>query len=233
MSQRGRLPSSASLATTIRSLATHADIAGTAEADFVRAGCNKLGSSLFLDLGDSTWRAIEIQATGWHVVNRPGVHFRRAAGQRALPEPARDGSIGLLRKYVNVEPADMPLLIGWLTAALRPAGPHPILVINGEQGSAKSRLARICKLLVDPHSTPLRAEPKDHRDLMVAALHGWAHAYDNLSAMPDWLSNGLCRLVTGGGISTRGLFTNHDEVVWSAHRPLILTSIDDIVRRPT
>ncbi len=135
-------------------------------------------------------------------------------------------------QIVNVEPADMPLLIGWLTAALRPAGPHPILVINGEQGSAKSTLARICRLLVDPHSTPLRAEPKDHRDLMVAALHGWVQAYDNLSAMPDWLSNGLCRLVTGGGISTRGLFTNHDEVVWSAHRPVILTSIDDIVRRP-
>jgi hypothetical protein len=86
--------------------------------------------------------------------------------------------------------------------------------------------------LVDPHSTPLRAEPKDHRDLMVAALHGWVQAYDNLSAMPDWLSNGLCRLVTGGGISTRGLFTNHEEVVWSAHRPAILTSIDDIVQRP-
>ena len=67
---------------------------------------------------------------------------------------------------------------------------------------------------------------------MVAALHGWVQAYDNLSAMPDWLSNGLCRLVTGGGISTRGLFTNHDEVVWSAHRPIILTSIDDIVQRP-
>jgi hypothetical protein len=144
----------------------------------------------------------------------------------------RDGSIARLRKYVNVEPDDLPLLIGWLTAALRPTGPHPILVITGEQGSAKSTLARICRLLVDPHSTPLRAEPKDHRDLMVAALHGWVQAYDNLSAMPDWLSNGLCRLVTGGGISTRGLFTNHEEVVWSAHRPVILTSIDDIVRRP-
>ena len=45
-----------------------------------------------------------------------------------------------LMQIVNVEPADMPLLIGWLTAALRPAGPHPILVINGEQGSAKSTL---------------------------------------------------------------------------------------------
>ena len=66
----------------------------------------------------------------------------------------------------------------------------------------------------------------------MAALHGWVQAYDNLSPMPDWLSNGLCRLVTGGGISTRGLFTNHDEVVWSAYRPIILTAIGDIVQRP-
>ncbi len=228
----GRLPSASAISATVRALAAHADIAGTAEADFVRVGCNESGSSLFLDMGDSTWRAIEIQATGWQVVENPNVHFRRSSGQRALPVPAHDGSLAPLLKYVNVEHADLPLLIAWLTAALRPTGPHPILAITGEQGSAKSTLARICRLLVDPHSAPLRAEPKDHRDLMVAALHGWVQAYDNLSAMPDWLSNGLCRLVTGGGISTRGLFTNHDEVVWSAQRPIILTSIDDIVQRP-
>jgi hypothetical protein len=228
----GRLPSSASLAATIRALAAQADIARSCGADFVRVGSDESGSSIVVDLGDSAWRAVEIQATGWQVVDRPDVHFRRAAGQRALPVPARDGSLEPLLKYVNVERADLPLLIGWLTAALRPTGPHPILVITGEQGSAKSTLARICRLLIDPHNAPLRAEPKDHRDLMVAALHGWVQAYDNLSAMPDWLSNGLCRLVTGGGISTRGLFTNHDEVVWSAHRPIILTSIDDIVQRP-
>jgi hypothetical protein len=175
---------------------------------------------------------VEIQATGWQVIERPDVHFRRSAGQRALPVPARGGSIALLRKYINLDPADLPLLVGWLTAALRPAGPHPILVITGEQESAKSTLARIGRLLVDPHRTPLRAEPKDHRDLKVAALHGWVQAYDKLSAMPDWLSNGLCRLVTGWGISTRGLVTNHEEVVWSVHRPVILTSIDDIVQRP-
>ena len=66
----GRLPSSASLSSTIRALAAHADIAGTAEADFVRVGCNNSGSTIFLDLGDSTWRAVEIQATGWQVVDR-------------------------------------------------------------------------------------------------------------------------------------------------------------------
>ena len=213
-------------------LNAQADTTGACETDFVRVGNNGSGSSLLIDLGDATWRAIEITATGWEVVAKPGAHFRRSAGQLAFPVPSRDGSLAPLTKYVNVEPTDFKLLIGWLSAALRPMGPHPILVITGEQGSAKSTLARICRLLVDPHSVPLRAEPKDNRDLMVAAYHGWVQAYDNLSAMPDWLANGLCRLVTGGGISSRGLFTDHDEVVWGAHRPIILTSIYDIVQRP-
>ena len=65
-----------------------------------------------------------------------------------------------------------PLLIAWITAALRSVGPHPILVITGEQGAARSTLARVCRLLTDPHTAPLRAEPKDHRDLMVATLNG-------------------------------------------------------------
>jgi hypothetical protein len=55
-----------------------------------------------------------------------------------LPLPRWDSSIDLLRKYVNVSAADFPLLIGWMTAALRPFGPYPILVLSGEQGSAKS-----------------------------------------------------------------------------------------------
>jgi hypothetical protein len=145
-------------------------------------GCNASGSSIVLDLGDSTWQGVEIQAAGWQGVERPDVHFRRSAGQQALPVPARDGSIALLRKFINVDPADLLHLVGWLTAALRSMGPHPILFITGQQGSAKSTLARICRLLVDPHSTPLLAEPKDHRDLIVAALHGWVQAYDKLIA---------------------------------------------------
>jgi hypothetical protein len=46
----------------------------------------------------------------------------------------------LLKKYVNIEAADWPLLIGWLTAARLPIGPHPILVLTGEQGTAKSTM---------------------------------------------------------------------------------------------
>lgn len=61
----GTLPSTGAVSTTIRALAAQADIAGTSDADFVRVGCNKSAWSIFLDLGDSTWRAVEIGPTGW------------------------------------------------------------------------------------------------------------------------------------------------------------------------
>ena len=133
---------------------------GHPTADFVRVGCNESGSSIFLDLGDSTWRAVEIgPPAGKSSIGPTSISGDRPASARCRFRP-RDGSLAPLLKYVNVEHADLPLLIGWLTAALRPTGPHPILVITGEQGSAKSTLARICRLLVDPHSAPSAPSPK-------------------------------------------------------------------------
>ena len=55
------------------------------------------------------------------------------------------------------------LLIGWMAAALLPEGPYPILAIHGEQGSAKSTLARVVRGLIDPQASPLLAEPRSTR----------------------------------------------------------------------
>ena len=87
--------------------------------------------------------------------------------------PARGGSLELLKKYVNVEEADWPLFIGWLTAAVRPVGPHPILVLTGEQGAAKTTMLRVCRRLIDPNASPVRSQPKELRDLMIAARKSW------------------------------------------------------------
>src|SRR5262249_32964878 len=135
-----RPPPPAALATVTSALEAHAEFTGTIEPVFVRVARNESDSSYLLDLGDRTNRAVAIHPEGWDIVARPGVHFRRAAGQLALPTPARDGSIERLRQYLNLEASDFPLLVGWLTAALRPVGPYPIAVLTGEPGSAKSTL---------------------------------------------------------------------------------------------
>jgi energy-coupling factor transporter ATP-binding protein EcfA2 len=105
------------------------------------------------------------------------------------------------------------------------------LVLTGEQGSGKSTLARILRFLIDPQACPLLVEPRSARDLMVTALSGWLLAYDNLSAIPTWLSDCLCQLVYGGGFAGRELFTNDERSIIHAQRPVILNGIDDFVRR--
>ena len=179
----------------------------------------------------------------WHWKGGQDLRGRVGAGRSAgnsVPASGRDvtasgaragGSIELLRPYVNVTDEGFRLVVAWLTAALRPVGPYPILSLHGEQGSAKSTLARILRLLVDPQACPLLVEPASTRDLMVTAVNGWLLAYDNISAIPNWLSDSLCRLVYGGGFSGRALFSNQERVTVQAQRPVILNGIEDFVRK--
>ena len=201
---------------------------------FVRVGQDGDGdgdSAYFLDLGDPSGRAVAIRDQGWSVVDRPGVHFRRPEGLLPLPLPARDGSIDLLRPYVNLTEPDFRLMIAWLTAALRPVGPYPILVLNGEQASGKSTLARILRLLIDPQACPVLALPSSTENLMATAVNGWLLVYENISTIPDWLSDCVCQLAFGGGFASRTLFTNDERSVIYAQRPVILVGIDDFVVR--
>jgi hypothetical protein len=105
------------------------------------------------------------------------------------------------------------------------------LILQGEAASAKSTTARVVRLLVDANSSPLRAEPRDQRDLLVAATHSWIVALDNVSQVSDRLSDALCRLSTGGGFSSRRLYTDGEEAVLDAQRPVVLTGITALASR--
>ena len=186
----------------------------------------------YLDLADSDWRAIQIGPDGWQVVTSPPVRFRRAAGMLPLPVPQRGGSIEALAAFLNLPaPDEFVLVIAWLLAALQRGGPYPLLVIAGEQGSAKTVLTKILRALIDPNAAPTRALPREERDLMIAANNGHILAFDNLSGLPAWLSDALCRLASGGSFATRQLYTDCDEVLFQAARPAILNGIEDIVCR--
>ncbi len=192
-----------------------------------------LDGRLYLDLCDETWRAVEIDATGWRVIDRPPVRFRRAAGMQALPIPRPGGSIETLRSFLNVQSdSDFVLVVAWALAVLRNRGPYPVLALSGEQGSAKSTFSAILRALLDPNTAPLRALPREVRDLFIAATNGHVLAFDNVSGLPAWISDTLCRLATGGGFAARQLYTDQDEVLFDAARPVILNGIEDIVTRP-
>jgi hypothetical protein len=202
---------------------------GPEEPVFIRVAGD--ADRIFIDLGGADWRAVRIDAAGWCTTSNPPVRFRRPAGLKALPTPERGGSIDRLRDFANIDPAEFLLFVAWLAAALRPSGPYPILVLTGEQGSAKSTLARLARCLIDPHVSLLRSEPREPRDLMIGAANGWMVAIDNISTMVAWRSDGLCRLSTGGGYATRKLYSDDEETFLDAMRPVILNGITDFVAR--
>jgi hypothetical protein len=111
------------------------------------------------------------------------------------------------------------------------SGTHPILGLSSEHGSGKTTLSEVVRRLVNPHSAMLRAEPRDVRDVMIAATNSWFVAFDNLSELSPWLSDCLCRLATGGSFSTRELYSDSEEMIFSAQRPALRNGIDDVVTR--
>ena len=224
-------PSSEALQSALNVIEAKAHFDGPERVVHVRVG--GLDERLYLDLGDETWRAVEIDAAGWRVIVNPPVRFRRAAGMKPLAVPMAGGSVGTLRSFLNVKSdGDFVLIVTWALAVLRNRGPYPIMVLSGEQGSAKSTCVAILRSLLDPNTAPLRALPREDRDLFIAARNGHVLAFDNVSGLPAWISDTLCRLATGGGFAVRQLYTDGDEVLFDAERPVILNGIEEIVTRP-
>jgi hypothetical protein len=127
---------------------------------------------------------------------------------------------------------DFVLVVSWLLAALRPSGPYPVLAISGEQGSTKTVLSKMLRGLIDPNVAPVRALTRDERELFIAANNGHVLAFDNISRLRPWLSDALCRLASGGGFAVRQLYTDQDEVLFNAARPVILNGIEEVITRP-
>lgn len=227
---REKAPSSQAVTDALNVLEGLAVHEGEERKVFVRVA--RVGASVYLDLGDEAWRAIELKAEGWRIVTRPPVMFLRPKGLRPLPDPIRGGSLDELAELVNVPAGNQWALVkAWLVGALRGEGPFWVLAVQGEQGSAKSTLSKMLRALIDPSKLPLRSPPKEERDLVIAAQNGWVVGYDNLSGIPAWLSDSLCRLATGGGFGTRALYTDNEEALFDVVRPILVNGIDDMLSR--
>jgi hypothetical protein len=227
----GDAPSAAALNSALNLLEARAQFDSPERTVHVRVA--EHDGHIYLDLADTSWRAVDIGPDGWQVVGEPPVHFRRPAGLLPLPIPQRGGALAQLASFLNLRDQDELILVStWLLAALRSGGPYPLLVISGEQGSAKTFLAKLLRALVDPNAAPVRTLPREERDLFIAANNGHVLAFDNLSALPSWLSDTLCRLASGGSFAVRQLYTDQDEVLFDAARPIILNGIEDVVTRP-
>ena len=188
--------------------------------------------SIFLDLCNEKWEVVKITQNGWRVVQDSPVRFTRARGMLPLPHPQRGGKLEDFKNLTNAQDTNVWLsCLSWVIGTLNPKGPFPILNVEGGSGRAKSAAVRMIRHVIDPSTAPLRPAPDSVRDLMIASKDSWILAFDNLSKVPDWFSDALCRLATGGGFSTRKLFTDGEQFIINTIRPVVINGIDFLPAR--
>lgn len=226
----GKAPPDQALQGAIDTLEAKASSEGTREQVYLRT-C-KIGDAIYIDLVNDSWKVIKVTSERWEVLSYSPVRFRRTASMRELPTPKRGGSLDDLQDLLNVDSREWPLVVGWLLGCFNTELPYPVLCLTGEQGGAKSTTAKVLRSLIDPNQAPIRSAARNEQDLFVSANNSWVIAFDNLSKLGHTLSDALCRLSTGGGFSTRKLYADGDEVIFSARRPIILTGIEEVITQP-
>ncbi len=190
------------------------------------------GDSYYLNLMDDAWRAVRINAQDWQIVPNPPIIFVRSGTAKPLSPPVKSGSLAMIDELIRVQHTpDRHMIVSWLLNALFPTGAYPILLLTGEQGSAKSTTSKLLRGLIDPAKPLMRPLQKDDRNLMIEATHNWVLCYDNLSTITPAHSDSLCRLAVGAGFGVRSHYENKAETTFDAARPLILNGIGSVVNR--
>jgi Domain of unknown function (DUF3854) len=193
----------------------------------------KIGDEIYIDLGDQAHTIIKVCGAGWaiHEGECPA-KFKRPNSMKALPVPSKNPDWSGLKEILNLRDEDWPLLMAWLSWGLFPNLAHPLLILNGEQGTGKSKTTQLLKRLIDPSKALLLSMPDDEGGLKAHASNRWLLAYDNLSGLSKRMSDAFCSVATGIGFSGRALYTDTDESLFDGVRPIVLNGIEDLVTRP-
>lgn len=186
-------------------------------------------NAILLDLANAAGEIVEITSDGWHITTDPAAAFLLSRGNAELPHPnplpdTSHEPLAALQRLLNIGTTDFQRTLVWLLTTLRPAGPHPILLLNGPPSSGKSSAARMLRALIDPSSAPLLSLPYSEPELLAVAQHNWILAFDHVGPVRHGPSNTLCRLATGATLRHREKGDEREPLVQELHRPILITA---------
>jgi hypothetical protein len=184
------------------------------------------GDKIVADLGRVDGKAVVIDAAGWRLVDRSPILFERTELVGELPIPVGGGTVEELRGLLNIGDADFDVLVGWIVAAMIPEIAHPILMLGGGQGTGKTTAATMIVGVLDASDAPTRTQPRDPESYALSVAGSWATVFDNVSKIPEWQSDALCKTVTGDAFTKRKLYADRELSVVSFRRVVAITTID-------
>lgn len=198
------------LKTAMMVLSAKARYEGEKEITFLRVG--EKDGKFYLDLGKtrSGSRVVETDGTGWRVLEKSPVLFRRPSNQLPQKEPISGGDPWALFKYCNVSAKDRLLTLVIFICALVPGIAKPLIQLSGPQRSGKSFLMKLFKSLIDPSSSTIITLPAKDIDVALIFYRHYIAPIDNASKLWASICDMICSFISGGRIEMRTLHTTAD-----------------------
>lgn len=189
--------------------------------------------ALLIDRGDDAWSAFRVTANGWEIVEQPPPVFRRYSHMQPYPDPQPDGELAEIFNFISIrDERDQLLMLTWIIAGLVPDIPRPPLSVTGEAGSGKTSVGWFLRRLMDPSALEVLRRQRDEAELLQTLAHHFFVPLDNLSSLPEWVSDILCMAVTGGGTSKRTLYSDDEDTIFKFKRLILLTGVSNVIQRP-
>ena len=196
---------------------------GTEQEVFLRVA--NLGDTVYINLCNELWQAVEVDVKGWRIVDTPPVRFIRKPGMKSLPYPEDSDDLSFLRSLLNVSEQQFVLSWSWNLCSIYNRKNFPPMIVNGCAGSSKSTFTRIIRSIIDPNESPIFIFPEKRDDLLGDANYSHILAYDNISRVSSKFSDTLCQISTEAHASGRR-GAKQKEFLSSLTSPVILNGVE-------
>lgn len=229
--EHGEPPKASLLKQAIEAAIAEADLAKKVEMHLRIAQAEE---KVYYNFADRSGSVIEIDSTGWRVCTDAPVCFREypLTGSQVQLDRFNSVPIAKVFDWINIsDPLARVLMEVCLVSSFMPGIKHPLLMLNGHQGSAKTTAARILKKLVDPSAVDVGPLPKTVAEIAQLLSHQHFTVFDNLSEIKPAVSDLLCQAVTGGVFSKRRLYTDEEDVVLRMDGCVAATGINIVAEK--
>lgn len=191
------------------------------------------GNQIFVDLCDEAHSVVEICPGQVSIKRASDLDICFSSSKTAAPLPVPilgrerpSEKLARLRQLLNAADDSVWTLVVAFLLSCYSGGPYFALIVTGEQGSAKSWMCEIIRLLVDPSGAGRVIAPKEVRDLFIRAQNSLLVTLENVSFLTQEFSDAICTISTGGSYVERKFHTNNgEEAVLKAQCPVMLNGI--------
>jgi len=191
---------------------------------------------IYIDRNSEDRDVIEVDVKGYRVLDRSPVKFIRSPDRGVLPIPQSGGRIEGLKKFLNlyddskirnekrVKDRDFKLVVATILGCFLGNGEYALSLLFGPHGSSKTTTLKRIFALIDALLDNPPGSPREDRDVMIVARKSFLQCYDNVKYLSLERQGTLCRMLSGGSVQGRSLFTDMDTFSISVARPAVITS---------